>query len=262
MIDNRETLSALVAIPSETGNEQAIASYIAGRCSAPGNSVDEMADSVVVHIPGQDNTKAFVLNGHTDTVPPTEQWSCDPYTLRVDPNDYDRLIGLGTTDMMSGLAIMLDICDDAQEQPPPCDLWMVFSSREETDGFGSKEVAPWLSEKIRGRYRSIGGLILEPTNAEFVGVGHRGDTVWDMAAHGPGGHASKHFDGETPPIEKLSRVLVDLPDIRRQWAAKYTNTLLGRPSINPTVINAGNAENVVPTQANALLNLRVTPELV
>ena len=197
----REILSELVAIPSVSGQEQAVADYVAEKCQVPRRTITRLGDSVAVHILGENSAKALLLNGHIDTVPRTEQWVDDPFVLRADPEVDDKLVGLGTSDMKAGIAIMVDIANEAREQRPPCDLWLLFSSKEETYSSGSVQLASWLADESRGRYRAVGGLILEPTNAKFVGVGHRGDTLWTVAAHGPGGHASQAFSGELPPIE-------------------------------------------------------------
>lgn len=260
LLTMREILGELVAIPSMSGQEQVVAGYVAERCQAPRRTTI-IGDSVAVHIPGEDSKKAIFFNGHIDTVPPTEQWGDDPFTLHTDSNDDDRLIGLGASDMKAGVAIMIDITDETREQKPPCDLWLLFSSREETDSSGSVQIADWLAEEIQGRYDTTGGLILEPTNAEFVGVGHRGDTLWEVAARGPGGHVSRDFIGAMPAIEKVANVVAALPQLRREWTASYTDPVLGSPSINPTIINGGSTANVVPAEASLAINLRITPQL-
>lgn len=257
----REILSELVAIPSVSGQEQAVTDYIAERCQAPRRTMTRIGGSFAIHIPGEDSTKALLLNGHIDTVPPTEQWADDPFVLRADPEGDDRLIGLGASDMKAGIAVMIDIANEAKEQRPSCDLWLLFSSKEETDSSGSVQLASWLADETRDHYQTIGGLILEPTNAEFVGVGHRGDTLWNVVAHGPGGHASHAFNGELPPIEKISRLIAALPGLREEWTSRYADSLLGGPSINPTTLRSGSATNVVPTEASTALNLRINPQL-
>jgi acetylornithine deacetylase/succinyl-diaminopimelate desuccinylase-like protein len=170
-------------------------------------------------------------------------------------------MGLGASDMKAGLAIMLDLIEQTSSTKPPCDLLFLFSTREETTGSGSERIVEWLSEaSYLNRYEDVGGLILEPTDAEFVGVGHRGDTLWNVHAEGPGGHASQTFDS-FPAIEKVSRFVAALPSIRKDWNAKYSDTILGAPSVNVTSLKANGKSNVVPGGASAALNLRVTPQL-
>lgn len=257
-----EYLKDMVGISSVSGYEQGMTDYILGKSQALGGQVTELDGNLAVHIPGEDREKVFFLSGHMDTVPPTDEWSSEPLKLQADPNDPDRLIGLGSSDMKSGLAIMLGLQEQLQNSTPPKDIWMLFSKNEETDLSGSKKLAEWLDQEVTGYYKTLGGLILEPTNSYFVGVGHRGDTLWTARASGPGGHASQDFNDDKPPIEKIGDMLHSLPVLRKQWSAEYSDDLLGSPSINPTILRAGETDNVVPTTTEMVLNLRVTPKLV
>lgn len=254
-------LKELVAIPSVSGDEAGIAEYLGDVCASYGADVSRVDNNIVAYFPGKNSSKALLLNGHVDTVPATDQWNEDPYTLRQHPEDLDRLIGLGSSDMKAGIATMLHIAELASEQQPPNDLWLLFSAKEETDSSGSVQIGNWLTEETQARYKTIGGLILEPTNANFVGVGHRGDTRWNVSAKGPGGHASQSFGDDIPAIEKISQLLAGLPELRHEWDQSYKDVLLGGASINPTIFTAGDTANVVPIEASAALNLRVTPRL-
>lgn len=254
-------LKELVAIPSVSGDEAVIAEYLGDVCSRYGANVSRIDDNIIAYFPGENSSKALLLNGHIDTVPATDQWDEDPYSLRPQPEDHNRLIGLGSSDMKAGIATMLHVAELASDQQPPNDLWLLFSAKEETDSSGSVQIGDWLAEETRSRYETIGGLILEPTNANFIGVGHRGDTRWNVSAKGPGGHASQSFEDDVPAIEKISQLLAGLPELRQEWYQNYRDALLGDASINPTVFNSGDAANVVPIEASAVLNLRVTPQL-
>jgi succinyl-diaminopimelate desuccinylase len=254
------TLEKLVSIPSVSGNEHDIADYTAERCQAFGHAVTSLGDNVAVHIAGADTTKALILNGHTDTVPPTEHWDSDPFTLTNSSVNDDYMIGLGSSDMKAGIAMMLNYASETAVHRPPCDMWLVFSSKEETDSSGSVQIAEWLAEETAHRYRTIGGLILEPTNADFVGVGHRGSTLWNISAEGPGGHASQDFGSDLQPIERVGRLIAGLPEIR-QILTGYTDDTLGTSTINVTTIMGGRTTNVVPQEAGMTLDLRVTPQL-
>ena len=254
-------LKELVAIPSVSGDEVGIAEYLGDVCNRYGANVSRLDDNIVAYFPGKNSSKALLLNGHIDTVPATDQWDEDPYILRQHPEDLDKLIGLGSSDMKAGIATMLHIAKLASEQQPPNDLWLLFSAKEETDSSGSVQIGNWLAEETQGRYKTIGGLILEPTNASFVGVGHRGDTRWNVSAKGPGGHASQSFEDDMPAIEKISQLFARLPELRQEWGQRYNDALLGDASINPTIFTAGDAANVVPVEASAAMNLRVTPQL-
>lgn len=254
-------LKQLISIPSVSGNEQQVGDYIAESCSGPRNTSYRIGVDVAVRISGRDPGKALLLNGHTDTVPADGNWTTDPYYAHISQTDPDKLVGLGASDMKSGLAIMIDISDQAQIHQPPCDIWLLFSSKEETDSSGSLNLASWFAANHQSDYRMAGGIILEPTEAAFVGVGHRGDTIWNVSAEGPEGHASQNLKNTLTAIEKISNFISALPDIRRGWSADYTDSMLGMPTINPVCVQGGAAINVIPRQASATLNVRATPQL-
>jgi len=250
-------LQDLVAIPSVSGDEAEIAGYVAHESRKLGHTVIRLNNNVVVYIPGQDSSRAFLMNGHLDTVPPNDEWTTDPFVLTPDPDNENIYEALGAADMKPGDATMLAMSAMYAERRPPCDTFMVYTDREEVAGSGAQAVAEWLSERVKDRYRAIGGVILEPTDASFVGEAIQGDTNWHVFAKGLGGHAFRGY--ENPAIERMGRLVADLGDIRDELKVQtYIDPILGSPNINVTEISGGTASNVVPTEAVAVLNLRVT----
>lgn len=258
-----EILSELVAIPSVSGNERKLAEHIANYCDVPGFTVDMIDNNVAVRIPGEDSSKAVLFDGHMDTVPGSldDEWTVDPFRLLPDPYNPGRMTGLGASDMKAGLALMLDLAGDLREQRPPNDVYLFFTENEERTPQGSERLTEVMAPELLDRYgTALGGLVLEPTDAIFVGTGSRGDTWWEVTAQGPGGHSALEFVGLTA-IEKVARLIAALPAIRGEWEQHYTNHYLRSPSIKATMTAAGTAANMVPTEAGATLNLRVTSEL-
>src|SRR5262245_26916602 len=98
-----DLLEELVRIPSVTGNEDAIASFVAGRLAGIGHGeILKSGRSVVWRGPQRDRP-LLVLAGHTDTVPPAGN--------AVPRRDGDNLYGVGTSDMKSGDAVMLALAE-------------------------------------------------------------------------------------------------------------------------------------------------------
>lgn len=254
-------LKKLVAIPSISGSEEAIGDHIAATSRQFGHTVYQLEKDVAVHIKGKNTTKAFVLNGHTDTVD-SAGWASDRYAMHEKEG---RLVGLGTTDMKSGLAIMLDFAREAQDSKPPCDIWLLFTSMEEENGEGAQKVAKWFNEIQLQQYETVGGLILEPTHrahGDFVGYGHRSSSFVHVTTDGPGGHGSRDYStGELSAVTKLTRLMGDLPDIQARWQEQYSGDL-GQPTLNGTNLVAGTGSvNVVPEIAKGTIDLRITPQL-
>lgn len=247
----------LISIPSVTGSEKEIVNYIENYLKNVG-IIKRVNNSLALHIKGQDSTKLFILNGHTDTVPVGKGWTSDPYQPKTLD---DKIIGLGSSDMKSGIAIMLSISEIFATNKPPCDLLFMFAEKEEVDGSGTQILMNLLYEEIN-KYQQTGGLILEPTNANNFGLGNKGNIFCELKFVGEGGHGSVNINKDARAIEQLSHFISNLSDTREDWAKKYSNTLLGKPTINVTSLLAGdkNSLNVIPSTANCTLDIRTTPE--
>jgi acetylornithine deacetylase len=118
-------LSALVALPSLTGQEAAAQDFMVDQYRAMGLGVERFAvddgelrglpgycpavpdlkhDNVVgTHRPRESTGRSLILNGHIDVVPvgALELWTTPPFSPRVDG---DRLYGRGAGDMKAGIA--------------------------------------------------------------------------------------------------------------------------------------------------------------
>src|SRR5713226_5012656 len=94
-----DLLELLVNIPSVTGNEHEIVEWISHRLvAASRGEVIRHGLSLVWRAPRQ-GRPLVVLAGHTDTVPP--QGNAAAHRIG------DRILGVGTTDMKAGDAVML-----------------------------------------------------------------------------------------------------------------------------------------------------------
>src|SRR5438046_9887903 len=101
MTDLLALAAELVAIPSESHHETAIADYVERELrAAPWLHVERVADNVVARTElGRE--RRLVLAGHTDTVPANGNAEA--------VINGDVLAGLGSADMHSGLAVYLDL---------------------------------------------------------------------------------------------------------------------------------------------------------
>ena len=138
-----ELLEQLVNIPSVTGNEQEIVEWITRRLAATSRGeVIRHGLSIVWRAPRK-RRPLVVLAGHTDTVPPQGNATA----RRMD----DHLLGVGTTDMKSGDAVMLALAESLDLDALRFDLACVFYDAEEgpAERNGLKRVlneSPWLRE--------------------------------------------------------------------------------------------------------------------
>ena len=113
--------AALVAIPSVSHHEGAMADFVEGHLRAcSGLTVDRISDNVVGRTDREIGTR-IVLAGHTDTVP--VNGNAQPRS------DGATLWGLGSADMKGGLAVMLALAESVEEAG--IDVTFVFYSGEE-----------------------------------------------------------------------------------------------------------------------------------
>jgi succinyl-diaminopimelate desuccinylase len=248
----------LISISSVSGNEQAITNYIENNVKNLGK-ITRLNNSLALKISGKDSTKLFILNGHTDTVPAGEGWKSEPYQAKVING---KIIGLGSSDMKSGIAIMLYIAKIFSTKKPPCDLLFMFVESEEVDGSGTAKLMKFIHNDIT-KYDQSGGLILEPTNANSFGLGSKGNVFCEINFKGLGGHGSVSGNKTDRSIEQLANFINALPVIRKEWTNKYSEALLGEPTINVTSVFAGDksAQNVIPNIASCVIDVRTTPQL-
>ena len=109
----------------------------------------------------------------------------------------------------------------------------------------------------------VEGIILEPTDAKNVGIGHKGNVFVELEFSGDGGHGSVAKPYAQRAIHKAAVFIYDLPNISDRWHEKYSNAVLGEPTINVTNLQSGGsaALNAVPESATVTIDIRTTPEL-
>lgn len=243
-----DLLAELVAIPSPSGEEEAIARFVAG--TARGWGLDVVADDAGVRVtvdsgrPGP----ALALASHLDTVPAGAGWTRDPWTPVVEGG---RLFGRGAGDAKASVAAMLLAARDvaAGGGPPAGRLVVLLGLSEET-----KDTT---MARLAGRAGPLDAAVVgEPTGLDLA-VAQRGLLRLDLRARGEQRHAGRveRGAGFVNAISLLARDLVALEGI----GAGRAHPLLGETTVTPTMVEAGTAKNVTPAAATAVLDVRTTP---
>lgn len=230
--------------------------------------------NVLARLPGRGGGPTLILCGHLDTVPPGEGgWSRDPYSPEIEGG---RLYGLGASDMKGAVAAMIVAAgrlaqEGAQGRPLAGDLLLAFTSGEETGSLGAQALA------ASGRLRGAAGLVIGEPTANRVGVAEKGGMWLDIVLHGRTAHGSLPHLGANA-IAGLAEALVALGAVSaaaglaggtaaggapgaalRRALEAPEHPLLGRPTLTPTRIVGGVANNVVPDRAAATLDIRTLP---
>ncbi len=180
-----KTIRELIAIPSVSGNEDAIGNYLLKMFKSLGadevscQTVDSRRFNVVASLKGEKPGPRILFTGHIDTVPAGENWDSDPFApLLVD----GRMYGRGALDMKGGIAAALDLVRIAakRKQDLPGELIFAFVPDEETFSAG-------VNRLIENGITADFGIAAEPESKAIVGsVGKMliHVQVQGLAAHG------------------------------------------------------------------------------
>ena len=236
--------AALVDFPSVSGTEGPLADAVESALANLKNyTVDRDGDTIVARTDlGRDHR--IVLAGHLDTVP-----IVDNVPSR---RDGDRMYGCGTSDMKSGLAVLLHLA--ATVDDPAFDLTFVAYDNEEVEaaknGLGrvGRNHPDWL--------RADFAILLEPTDGTVEG-GCQGTLRAKITTHGKRAHSARSWHGENA-VHKASAILETLHGYRARTVeidgCRY------REGLNAVAITGGVAGNVIPDRCDVTVNFRFAPD--
>lgn len=246
-----DLLVALVDQVSVTGDEGAIAQWLVDRYTARGDQVDRIGHSVVVggRGPGAqgDQRPVVLLVGHTDVVPPTD----GDLPARVAG---DRVIGRGTSDMKSGLAVAMDVFEDPVLRDGPFALRLVAYAGEEGPEDGN-ELRPLLAARPDLAEAAL-GIVLEPTDLE-VQLGCMGGLHAEVTIPGRPAHSARPWLGENA-LTAAAPLLAALA--AHEPVDRPVDGLAFRDVLTTTGAWTDNARNVVPDRFTVNLNYRFAPD--
>jgi acetylornithine deacetylase len=228
---------ALIDIESITGNEQAVAGFLAGELAALAARTGGQLEKMSIE-PGRFNVFAswgspvVTLSTHMDTVPPYIPSS----------EDDSRIWGRGACDAKGIIASMIHAAMGLLESGKRS-FGLLFVAGEERNSAGARAAAL----RSRGSRYLING---EPTGNKLA-VGSKGALRFEISATGKMAHSAYPEFGESA-IDKL---LDTLEEIRR--APLPEHPVLGRSTLNIGTISGGRAPNVVPDAAATEIMFRL-----
>jgi succinyl-diaminopimelate desuccinylase len=238
----------LVDIPSESRREAAISAHI--RTLVPSSfgletEVDGASLWATARRPG---APLVVLAGHVDTVP-------------AQGNLPGRIAdggvhGLGASDMKGGVAVAIEVARelDAERPPTPYDLALLIFEREELPPEANP--LPALFERSRLVREASLAVLLEPTDCT-VQAGCVGNLTAELVYRGRSGHSARPWLADNA-IDRALEGLRPLAALERREAV--IQGLSFYEVVTITQLHAGIADNVVPGEATAHINLRYPPD--
>jgi len=225
---------ALIDIPSVTGDEGALARFLAEEMTARGFAVrtQDVGPERFNLFAEQGDEVSVVMCTHLDTVAPFFPSS----------EDEEFIYGRGACDAKGILAAMVTATGDLTPEEAGR-VGLLFVVGEETDSVGA-HMANELS--VGSRYIVVG----EPTQNRLAS-GHKGALEFLLRASGTAAHSAYPDRGDSA----IDRLLCALERIRlADWGQ---DTPLGDATVNVGTVAGGIAGNVVPQTAEARVFVRL-----
>jgi succinyl-diaminopimelate desuccinylase len=237
----RRTLE-LVDIASPSRAEGPLRDYVAAAVPLP-----------LVHDDGESLLYAkrvgrplVLLSGHTDTVP-----AQDNLPGRIEDG---TVVGLGSTDMKGGLAVMIELARWAVDAELAYDLGLLFFPREELGPDENPLPGVFAATPVVDEAALV--ICLEPTD-NTLQLGCLGNLNARVAFEGRAAHSARPWLG-------VNAIAVAVDGLRDVLALEPRDVdvdgLLFREVLSVTQIHGGIATNVIPARVEATLNFRYAPD--
>jgi len=237
-----DTLIAIVDIPSVTGSEEELCSWIEGRFQGR-YPTERIGKSLIVGKPSG-GASFTTLYGHTDTVPVQGEPSA-----RIDG---DRVVGLGVSDMKAGIAVMIELLDTGVGESEGA-LVCVFYDAEE--GPAANNGLEAVLDEARWLIDAEISIVLEPTDLDLE-LGCNGVLNADVIFRGSTAHSARPWLGENA-ITKSGNWLAGMHE--REPELVDIDGLEYREVFSVTKASGGIANNIIPGELVVNLNYRFPP---
>lgn len=261
-----EILQKLVSIPSwidKNTDEREIGKWIYEFLKKNSNSkiIRQNVGGGRFNIIAIKGRKADILvTGHIDTVQPNSEWIRNPTSPEIIGN---KMYGLGTSDMKSGIAIMLYLCTLPELKDNTAFL---FYCDEEYDFIGMRRfIENYKTIPLKTDPKLIISLDGEGSN---IGNSCRGLIEMKITVRGVTGHAARPKSGINA-VTTSQKVIGKLS----KWLKNFSSNPLGNSTLNIAYIKGGlykeieNGEvvlgkegNIIPDYCEYIVEIRVANE--
>src|SRR5581483_5892422 len=246
-----DTIRQLVEIESPSDLKQAVdrlGTVLASRFSELGGQVrvhyaEKFGNHLQVDFRSSGKQRPGLLLGHMDTVSPIGTISKMPCRVAK-----GRLHGPGVLDMKSGIALAIHVLEAMLQWgkgklPRPVTVLLV--SDEEVGSKNSRRITESLARK------SAAVLVLEPAAGlrGAVKTARKGICEYALTVTGKAAHSGLDFEKGQNAIVELARQIAEI--------SKLVDLKRGI-TVNVGKVSGGTRVNVVPAEANALIDVRVS----
>lgn len=277
-----DLLRQIISIPAVSFQEENRCSFLQKHLESVGIPCLRVGNNLIATQKSYDpDKKTIALDAHIDTVPPSPQYSRDPFDSGKDDN---IIYGLGSNDDGGSVVTMIDSFRHFFDKQLPVNLLLVLSCEEEKLGAGGAaglygpngffrshhwESKAALTHNDAGTIHSdhINNphgefeeqnlnhpdwvIVGEPTGMK-VATSERGLLVIDGYAQGRSGHAARE--------EGINALYIALDDIARirNHSFERVSERMGKVKCSVTQIEAGSVHNVVPDSCRFVVDVRPT----
>ena len=149
-----------------------------------------------LYAPHREAAPNFCFAGHTDVVPPGENWRSDPFAAEIRDG---TLYGRGAADMKSAIAAFVAAVAVNTASPGAPSAFLITGDEEGEAVNGTVKVLDW--PKSRGE-RIDHCVVGEPTSMARVGdtlkIGRRGSINFKLTVRGVQGHVGYPHKAKNP----------------------------------------------------------------
>jgi glutamate carboxypeptidase len=200
----------------------------------------------VTHLRWTFGTPRVLLVGHHDTVWPMGSLETHPWSV------VDGIArGPGVLDMKAGLVQMFHALASL---PSPDGVCVLINGDEEVGSPTSREL---IEESARG---CAAAFVLEAAANEegALKTARKGTSRYEVVVYGKAAHAGLEPErGVNATIEAAHQVLAIAGLAASMGTTGTTRSVLGDPTITPTLLSAGSTLNTVPALAKVSVDVRV-----
>ncbi len=243
-----EVTCALVNHPSLTRDEEAICNNLEEFFAElrPDARITRLSNSLVVRV-GPPDVAPVIFAGHTDTVVPAEFEGNLNNSARVVG---DKLFGLGTADMKSGIAVMIALLADIEI----ASTFIFYEAEEGPDIYnGLRLLVEQQPEHLRGSW----AILLEPTNGGLE-MGCQGAITVTARFNGQQAHSARPWMGINA-IHKAIDTIDAVKAASTDQAQLEVEGLIYSSTLQITKIGGGVAANIIPGSCDVTINHRYIP---
>jgi acetylornithine deacetylase/succinyl-diaminopimelate desuccinylase-like protein len=251
-------LQRLIEFPTyEESGMKACADFLSGKLKELGCSVIvDRLNNVYAEKTFDQGEDAFLINSHSDTVPPNPRWTRNPLHASLEA---DRLYGLGASDDKSSVASILHALGKIED----CrfrKLELLFSNYE--DNSTTFDGESWLGTPYflaHNHLESAIGINVEGTvegERFMVSLGCGGRVGFNVTTLGKEAHSSDPRKGRNAIYDmmKVIEALRKMPSAKMVVDGHEAYT-----ELNVNMIQGGTAANVVPGECEITCERRVLP---